>query len=63
MSTRALRQAAPHVLVITWVVFLAMTIWQHALASVQPPWGDAVSYLWKAASFWNAYSSGFGASM
>jgi hypothetical protein len=44
--------------VATWLAFLAIAIWLHALASVQPPWGDAVSYLWKAASFWNAVEQG-----
>jgi hypothetical protein len=48
----------PHLAVAAWVAFLAVSLWQHALASVQPPWGDAVSYLWKAASFWNAVEQG-----
>ena len=48
----------PHVLVAAWVAFLAVTIWQHALASVQPPWGDGLSYLWKAASFWSGVEQG-----
>ena len=48
----------PHVLVAAWVVFLAVSIWQHALASVQPPWGDGLSYLWKAASFWSGVEQG-----
>ncbi|MFO1311883.1 MAG: hypothetical protein U1F41_07405 [Burkholderiales bacterium] len=49
---------APHVLVAAWTAFLAVSLWQHALASVQPPWGDGVGYLWKAASFWNAVQQG-----
>jgi hypothetical protein len=53
-----MRRAAPHALVTAWMGFLAIAIWQHAQASVQPPWGDAVSYLWKAASFWNAVDKG-----
>ena len=48
----------PHFIVGAWVLFLAVTLWQHALASVQPPWGDGLSYLWKAASFWNAIEQG-----
>ena len=40
------------------MAFLAATIWHHALASVQPPWGDGLSYVWKAASFWNAVEQG-----
>jgi hypothetical protein len=44
--------------VAAWVAFLAISLWPHALASVQPPWGDAVSSLWKAASFWNAVEQG-----
>jgi len=52
------RDLVPHVIVAAWVVFLAVSLWQHALASVQPPWGDGLSYLWKAASFWNAIEQG-----
>jgi hypothetical protein len=52
------RNVAPHLLVAAWVAFLAISLWQHALASVQPPWGDGLSYLWKAASFWNAVGQG-----
>ena len=52
------KRALPHVLVMLWVVFLAATIWQHALASVQPPSGDGLSYLQKAASFWAAVEQG-----
>jgi len=48
----------PHLIVAAWVTFLAVTLWQHALASVQPPWGDGLSYLWKAASFWSAVDQG-----
>jgi hypothetical protein len=49
---------APHAVVAAWVVFLAVALWQHALASVQPAWGDGLSYLWKAASFWSAVEQG-----
>jgi hypothetical protein len=48
----------PLFIVVAWVSFLAATLWQHALASVQPPWGDGISYLWKAASFWSAIDQG-----
>lgn len=48
----------PHALVAGWVIYLAAMIWQHALTSVQPPWGDGLSYYQKAASFWRALEQG-----
>lgn len=48
----------PHLLVGLWVLYLAITIWQHAVASVQVPWGDGLSYFQKAASFWRAIDRG-----
>lgn len=48
----------PHVLVVSWLFYLGITIWQHAIHSVQTPWGDALSYLQKAASFWHAVEKG-----
>ena len=50
--------ALPHLLVALWVLYLATTIWQHAVTSVQPAWGDGLSYLQKAASFWRAVEQG-----
>ena len=40
------RDLVPHAVVAAWVVFLAVSLCHHALASVQPPWGDGLSYLW-----------------
>jgi len=41
-----------------WVAYLGIAIWQHALASAQTPWGDGLSYLQKALSFWHAVERG-----
>ncbi len=46
--------AIPHVIVILWLIFLGMMIWQHAAKSVQPPLYDPLSYMQKAMSFWEA---------
>lgn len=48
----------PHVVIVVWLTFLAATIWQHALHSVQTPFGDALSYMQKAVSFWQAVEKG-----
>lgn len=48
----------PHALVVCWLVYLAITIGQHAFNSVQVPWGDPLSYMQKAASFWQAVDQG-----
>lgn len=42
----------PHVLIACWLVFLAASIWQHALHSVQTPFYDPLSYYQKAVGFW-----------
>ncbi len=52
------RAALPHLLVACWLLYLAITIWQHAITSAQTVWGDALSYLQKAASFWRAIGEG-----
>ena len=35
-----------------WVGFLGVTIWQHAQQTQQPPIGDAIDYFTKAYNFW-----------
>jgi hypothetical protein len=48
----------PHILVACWLLFLAASIWQHALHSVQPPVHDPLTYMQKAANFWRSIDSG-----
>jgi len=37
------RMYLPHLLVIFWLSYLGITIWQHVLHSVQPPLYDPLS--------------------
>ena len=46
------RTWVPHILVICWIAFLAVTIWDHASRSVVPPLYDPLSYLQKGINFW-----------
>ncbi len=48
----------PHVLVACWLLYLGVSIWQHALHSVQPPLYDPLSYMRKAIYFWQALERG-----
>lgn len=48
----------PHVLVVCWLLYLGVSIWQHALDSVQPPLYDEISYMHKAMNFWQAVEHG-----
>ncbi len=48
----------PHVLVVAWLGYLGLAVWQHALHSVQPPLYDPLGYLSKAMSFWRAVEQG-----
>lgn len=48
----------PHVLVMIWLLYLGITIWQHALHSVQPPLYDPLGYMQKAMHFWQALERG-----
>jgi len=48
----------PHVLVVLWLLYLGVAIWQHALFSVQPPLYDPLSYMKKAKIFWQAVDQG-----
>ncbi len=41
-----------------WLLYLGIAIWLHVLHSVQPPFGDAISYAQKAANFWQAVERG-----
>jgi len=48
----------PHALVVFWLMYLAITIWQHVAHSVQPPLYDPLSYIQKAMNFWRAVEQG-----
>lgn len=48
----------PHFIVIAWLLFLGLMIWQHVLNSAQPPIYDSLSYMQKAINFWQAIDGG-----
>ena len=48
----------PHVLVACWLLYLGVSIWQHALHSVQTPFYDPLTYMQKAVNFWRSVDSG-----
>lgn len=48
----------PHVLVACWLLYLGVSIWQHALHSVQTPFYDPLSYMYKAVNFWRSVDKG-----
>lgn len=48
----------PHVIVVLWLVYLGVMIWQHAIQSVQPPNYDPLKYIQKAMNFWKAVDQG-----
>ena len=48
----------PHILVICWVAFLGVTIWDHASRSVVPPVYDPLGYLQKGINFWRSINHG-----
>src|SRR3972149_1906759 len=48
----------PHLLVVCWLIYLGITIWQHAHHSVQPPLYDPLSYMLKAMNFWQVVEHG-----
>jgi len=52
------KAAIPHVIVILWVIYLGVMIWQHAVQSVQPPHYDPLTYMQKAMNFWKAVDQG-----
>ena len=43
----------PHLAVIVWLLYLAITIWAHATLSQQPPLYDALGYFLKGKNFWD----------
>ena len=43
----------PHLAVIVWLFYLAITIWAHATLSQQPPLYDALGYFLKGKNFWD----------
>src|SRR5262245_44820040 len=48
----------PHVLVLCWLAYVGMMVWQHAAHSVQTPLYDPLEYLQKAMNFWRAVDDG-----
>jgi len=52
------RTLTPHLLVICWITFLAVTIWDHASRSVVPPLYDPLGYLQKGLNFWRNINHG-----
>ena len=48
----------PNVLILSWLLFLGISIWQHALVSGQPPLYDPLTYMSKAKHFWEAVELG-----
>ncbi len=48
----------PHILVALWLIYLGVTIWQHVIHSVQPPSYDPITYMQKAANFWQTFGQG-----
>ena len=52
------RTWVPHILVICWIAFLGVTIWDHASRSVVPPVYDPLGYLQKAMNFWRCINHG-----
>lgn len=48
----------PHLLVIIWLLYLGISIWQHSIHSVQPPMYDPLGYIQKAINFWRAVEQG-----
>lgn len=48
----------PHVVVLFWIIYLGITIWQHSIHSVQTPIGDSLSYMQKAMNFWQVVEHG-----
>jgi hypothetical protein len=53
-----LSKSVPHILMICWIVFLGVTIWDHASRSEQPPLYDPLTYLQKGVNFWQNINSG-----
>jgi hypothetical protein len=43
----------PHMVLGLWLLFLAITVWQHAARSEFPPIHDALTYFEKAKNFWS----------
>jgi hypothetical protein len=43
----------PHMIVIAWLFYLGITIWQHAALSQEPPVYDGLGYFLKGKNFWD----------
>jgi hypothetical protein len=57
MNRKWLREL-PNVVIMLWLLFLGITIWQHALHSTQPLLYDPLGYMLKAKHFWEAVGQG-----
>lgn len=58
LQTVPWRTWIPHILVICWIAFLGVTIWDHASRSVVPPIYDPLGYLQKGINFWRSINDG-----
>jgi len=54
----SLRILIPHILVLFWIIFLGLTVWHHAIHSIQPPFFDSLDYFKKGLNFWQSISQG-----
>jgi hypothetical protein len=43
----------PNLIVVIWLLYLAITIWEHATLSQHPPLYDGLSYFLKGKNFWD----------
>jgi len=48
----------PHLMVIFWLIYMGIAIWQHAMQSVDFPLYDPLSYMQKAMNFWHSVEQG-----
>jgi hypothetical protein len=47
-----IKWSLPNLVVLLWLTFLGLAVWQHAERSEQPPIFDAMNYVVKAKAFW-----------
>lgn len=52
------RQYLPHILVVGWLLFIGVTVWDHCSRSGMPPVNDSWSYLEKGVNFWRSIELG-----
>jgi len=49
----------PLIMLVIWLAFIAVLVWQRVCESPQPPIYDALSYMQKAKAFWDNVSQGW----